>query len=63
MQARVSGWGTGGRFMAPAGSGEGRHAESTREDPFCGEGANCFRTGTGTEGSARIAVAGQEDRP
>ncbi|WP_073946223.1 hypothetical protein [Streptomyces kebangsaanensis] len=33
------------------------------EDPFCGEGANCFRIGTDTEGNAYIAVAGQEDRP
>ncbi|MGW0080658.1 hypothetical protein [Streptomyces sp. NPDC003393] len=35
----------------------------TWEDPFCGEGANCFRIGTDTEGNAYIAVAGQEDRP
>ncbi|WP_369391914.1 hypothetical protein AB5J72_33240 [Streptomyces sp. CG1] len=33
------------------------------EDPFCGEGANCFRIGTDPQGSAYIAVAGQEDRP
>ncbi|WP_282084318.1 hypothetical protein [Streptomyces tendae] len=32
------------------------------EDPFCGEGANCFRIGTDPEGNAYIAVAGQEDR-
>ncbi|MET7315473.1 hypothetical protein ACPCJU_11255 [Streptomyces thermodiastaticus] len=35
----------------------------TWEDPFCGEGANCFRLGTDSEGNAYIAVAGQEDRP
>ncbi|MFF5537096.1 hypothetical protein ACFY71_32320 [Streptomyces cinerochromogenes] len=33
------------------------------EEPFCGEGANCFRIGTDPEGNAYIAVAGQEDRP
>lgn len=33
------------------------------EDPFCGEGANCFRLGTDTEGNAYIAIAGQEDHP
>ncbi|MER6110421.1 hypothetical protein ACWGPD_19945 [Streptomyces hirsutus] len=33
------------------------------EDPFCGEGNNCFRIGTDTEGNAYIAVAGQEDTP
>lgn len=33
------------------------------EQPFCGEGANCFRLGTDTEGNAYIAVAGHEDRP
>lgn len=32
------------------------------QDPFCGEGANCFRIGTDGEGNAYIAVAGQEDR-
>ncbi|MCH0539339.1 hypothetical protein I3F58_07150 [Streptomyces sp. MUM 203J] len=31
------------------------------EDPFCGEGANCFRIGTDTDGNAYIAVQGQED--
>ncbi|MGX4690117.1 hypothetical protein [Streptomyces sp. JNUCC 63] len=35
----------------------------TWEEPFCAEGANCFRIGTDTEGNAYIAVAGQEDRP
>ncbi|MFI2505364.1 hypothetical protein [Streptomyces sp. NPDC018972] len=33
------------------------------EDPFCGEGANCFRLGTDTEGNAYIAIAGQENLP
>ncbi|MGC9495187.1 hypothetical protein [Streptomyces sp. WG7] len=31
------------------------------EEPFCGEGNNCFRLGTDTQGNAYIAVAGQED--
>lgn len=35
----------------------------TWEEPFCAEGANCFRIGTDTEGNAYIAVAGQEDTP
>jgi hypothetical protein len=34
----------------------------TWEEPFCGEGANCFRIGTDPRGNAYIAVAGQEDR-
>jgi len=38
-------------------------AEIHWEDPFCGEGNNCFRIGTDAEGNAYIAVAGQEDRP
>jgi hypothetical protein len=33
------------------------------EAPFCGEGNNCFRLGTDTQGNAYIAVAGQEDHP
>ncbi|GAA3492406.1 hypothetical protein [Streptomyces cremeus] len=33
------------------------------EDAFCGEGNNCFRIGTDTEGNGYIAVAGAEDRP
>ncbi|GAA0632587.1 hypothetical protein GCM10009535_05380 [Streptomyces thermocarboxydovorans] len=33
------------------------------EDPFCGEGNNCFRIGTDDDGNAYIAVAGQEDTP
>ncbi|WP_128379669.1 hypothetical protein [Streptomyces cavernae] len=32
------------------------------ENPFCGEGNNCFRIGTDDQGNAYIAVAGQEDR-
>ena len=32
------------------------------EDPFCGEGNNCFRIGTDADGNAYIAVAGQEER-
>ncbi|KOV21221.1 hypothetical protein [Streptomyces sp. XY152] len=31
------------------------------EEPFCGEGANCFRIGTDLRGNAYIAVADQED--
>ncbi|XUL91180.1 hypothetical protein ACQ86D_34925 [Streptomyces galilaeus] len=37
--------------------------EITWEEPFCGEGNNCFRIGTDPHGNAYIAVAGQEDRP
>ncbi|MGV9993111.1 hypothetical protein [Streptomyces sp. NPDC003374] len=33
------------------------------EDPYCGEGNNCFRIGTDADGNAYIAVAGREDRP
>ncbi|WP_392672284.1 hypothetical protein [Streptomyces sp. LN785] len=32
------------------------------EDPFCGEGNNCFRLGTDAEGNGFIAVLGKEDR-
>jgi hypothetical protein len=35
--------------------------EITWEEPFCAEGANCFRIGTDDDGNAYIAVAGQED--
>ena len=38
-------------------------AHITWEDPFCTEGANCFRIGTDPQGNAYIAVAGQEDHP
>ena len=34
----------------------------TWEEPFCGEGNNCFRIGADDNGNAYIAVAGQEDR-
>lgn len=36
-------------------------ADITWEDPYCAEGANCFRIGTDGEGNAYIAVAGQEN--
>jgi hypothetical protein len=36
-------------------------AEITWEDPFCGEGNNCFRIGTDQDHNAYIAIAGQED--
>ncbi|MEV7197037.1 hypothetical protein AB0N81_35315 [Streptomyces sp. NPDC093510] len=36
-------------------------SEITWEDPFCGEGASCFRLGTDLTGNAYIAIAGQED--
>lgn len=32
------------------------------EEPFCGEGASCFRLGTDTDGNAYIAILGEEDR-
>ncbi len=35
----------------------------TWEDPFCGEGNNCFRLGTDAEGNGYIAVNGQEEHP
>lgn len=31
------------------------------EEPYCGEGNNCFRIGTDDQGNAYIAVAGSED--
>ncbi|WP_406283742.1 hypothetical protein [Embleya sp. NBC_00896] len=31
------------------------------EDPFCGEGNNCFRVGVDTDGNAYIAVGGDEE--
>ncbi|MFD9629390.1 hypothetical protein [Streptomyces violascens] len=31
------------------------------EEPYCGEGANCFRLGVDDDGNAYIAVVGQED--
>ncbi|MFJ8024899.1 hypothetical protein [Streptomyces sp. NPDC096311] len=33
----------------------------TWENPFCGEGASCFRLGTDAQGNAYIAIAGAED--
>ncbi|MDF3141218.1 MULTISPECIES: hypothetical protein [unclassified Streptomyces] len=33
----------------------------TWEEPFCGEGNNCFRLGTDPDGNAYIAIAGAED--
>jgi hypothetical protein len=36
-------------------------ADITWEEPFCGEGNNCFRLGTDDDGNAYIAVAGRED--
>ncbi|MGC0384787.1 hypothetical protein [Streptomyces sp. SAI-129] len=35
----------------------------TWEEPFCGEGASCFRLGTDAAGNAYIAIAGQEESP
>ncbi|MFD5750207.1 hypothetical protein [Streptomyces sp. NPDC127033] len=32
------------------------------EEPFCGEGANCFRLGTDEDGNGYISVHGEEDR-
>ncbi|MCK7625093.1 hypothetical protein MUU72_18585 [Streptomyces sp. RS10V-4] len=31
------------------------------EEPFCGEGNNCFRLGTDADGNAYITVNGDED--
>ncbi|MFB6813539.1 hypothetical protein ACFCV8_03205 [Streptomyces sp. NPDC056347] len=31
------------------------------EEPYCGEGNNCFRVGTDADGNAFIAVRGAED--
>ncbi|MFE1174808.1 hypothetical protein [Streptomyces sp. NPDC058773] len=31
------------------------------EEPYCGEGNNCFRIGTDDQGNAYIAVAGAEN--
>ncbi|MEU8484962.1 hypothetical protein [Streptomyces sp. NPDC048641] len=33
----------------------------TWEDPFCGEGANCFRLGTDLDGNAYITISGAEE--
>lgn len=32
------------------------------EEAYCGEGNNCFRLGTDSEGNGFIAVLGEEDR-
>lgn len=32
------------------------------EEPFCGEGASCFRLGTDEDGNGYIAILGEEDR-
>ncbi|MFE9908130.1 hypothetical protein [Streptomyces clavifer] len=31
------------------------------EEPFCGEGASCYRVGTDDQGNSYIALAGAED--
>ncbi|MFB7218613.1 hypothetical protein ACWD4L_30855 [Streptomyces sp. NPDC002596] len=36
--------------------------EITWEEPYCGEGNNCFRIGTDDKGNGFIAVLGEEDR-
>ncbi|MQS09320.1 hypothetical protein [Streptomyces alkaliphilus] len=36
-------------------------SDITWEDPFCGEGNNCFRIGTDVAGNAHIAVHGREE--
>ncbi|WP_164414972.1 hypothetical protein [Streptomyces salinarius] len=35
----------------------------TWEEPFCGEGASCFRLGTDAAGNGYVAIAGQEGSP
>ncbi|MER6089447.1 MULTISPECIES: hypothetical protein [Streptomyces] len=37
------------------------HNTITWEEPFCGEGASCFRLGTDDTGNAYIAIAGAEE--
>ncbi|MFG2920561.1 hypothetical protein ACGFYA_03485 [Streptomyces sp. NPDC048305] len=34
----------------------------TWEEPFCGEGASCYRLGTDAQGNSFIAISGAEDR-
>ncbi|MFI0241544.1 hypothetical protein [Streptomyces sp. NPDC016845] len=36
------------------------NADITWEEPFCGEGNNCFRLGTDTIGNAYITLNGAE---
>ncbi|MDJ0384151.1 hypothetical protein [Streptomyces sp. G-G2] len=37
-------------------------ADITWEDPYCGEGNNCYRIGVDADGNSYIALSGQEDR-
>ncbi|MEW1689130.1 hypothetical protein ACIQOF_18325 [Streptomyces sp. NPDC091265] len=37
-------------------------SEINWEEPYCGEGNNCFRLGTDSDGNGFIAVLGQEER-
>ncbi len=36
-------------------------SDITWEEPFCGEGASCFRLGTDQDGNGYVAVAGSEE--
>ncbi|MCX5201134.1 hypothetical protein OG897_06615 [Streptomyces sp. NBC_00237] len=38
-------------------------SEIAWEEPFCGEGASCFRLGTDDAGNGYIAVLGAEGTP
>ncbi|MBT2459659.1 hypothetical protein [Streptomyces sp. ISL-86] len=35
-------------------------ADITWEEPYCGEGNNCYRIGADRDGNSYIAIAGQE---
>ncbi|MCM2412068.1 hypothetical protein [Streptomyces sp. RKAG290] len=37
-------------------------SEINWEEPYCGEGNNCFRLGTDSDGNGFIAVLGQEEQ-
>lgn len=37
-------------------------SEINWEEPYCGEGNNCFRLGTDSDGNGFITVLGQEDQ-
>lgn len=37
-------------------------SEINWEEAYCGEGNNCFRVGTDTDGNGYIAILGEEDR-
>ncbi|MFJ7155519.1 hypothetical protein ACIQUQ_11325 [Streptomyces sp. NPDC101118] len=37
-------------------------ADIVWEEPFCAEGASCYRIGVDAEGNSYIAVAGSEER-